>query len=59
MAVFVIPSAVLEAASNIPERGLMKNPVTPCQVPFKKPGIPPMWAPLYGFENTLKIVMKE
>lgn len=54
VAVLVIPSAALEAASSIPEIGLMINPETPCHVPVKNPLNPRVYAPWIGLAKTLK-----
>jgi len=43
--VFLIPSAVFEAASMTPVIGLKTNPATPLVTPFRNPNAPPFSAP--------------
>jgi len=46
--VFLIPSAVFESKSRVPETGFVINPVTPFKVPVRKPPNPFFLAPSIG-----------
>lgn len=47
--VFLIPSAVLEIKSSVPETGFVIKPDTPFKVPVRNPPNPFFLAPSMGF----------